>query len=178
MFTSKIVYCLWVTLAKEDDNFVIQTTKPLPKFKNWSEQEQIRFIRERILGKSNERLVQVSDLILLNFSISLFTMKIMRITTLVSVVRGMTKWKRKYKDKDNRSLLKPQESVSRKSRNFSGPFRVTWFSLHVQNEGTSKHATLQLFQCLFPSRHTRRIALQNKQFEISGPKAFRETGPS
>ena len=69
MFTSKIVYCLWVTLAKEDDNFVIQTTKPLPKFKNWSEPEQLRFIRERILGKSNERLVQVSDLILLNFSI-------------------------------------------------------------------------------------------------------------
>ena len=125
MFTSKIVYCLWVTLAKEDDNFVIQTTKPLPKFKNWSEQEQIRFIRERILGKSNERLVQVSDLILLNFSISLFTMKIMRITILVSVVRGMTKWKRKYKDKDNRSFLRPQESVSRKSRNFSGAFRVT-----------------------------------------------------
>ncbi|XP_015748257.1 PREDICTED: uncharacterized protein LOC107328056 [Acropora digitifera] len=61
MFTSKIVYCLWVTLAKEDDNFVIQTTKPLPKFKNWSEQEQIRFIRERILGKSDERLVQLES---------------------------------------------------------------------------------------------------------------------
>ena len=60
MFTSKIVYCLWLTLARENDNFVVQTTKPLPKFKNWSEQEQTRFIKERILGKSNEQLVQVS----------------------------------------------------------------------------------------------------------------------
>ncbi|XP_068716270.1 uncharacterized protein [Montipora foliosa] len=58
MFTSKIVYCLWLTLAREDDNFVVHTTKPLPKFKNWSEQEQIRFIKERILGRSNKQLVQ------------------------------------------------------------------------------------------------------------------------
>ncbi|XP_067020489.1 uncharacterized protein [Acropora muricata] len=58
MFTSKIVYCLWLTLAKEDDNFVIQTTKPLPKFKNWSEQEQITFMKERILRKSNEPFFQ------------------------------------------------------------------------------------------------------------------------
>ena len=60
MFTSKIVYCLWLTLAKEDDNFVIQTTKPLSKFKNWSEQKQITFMKERILRKSNEQLFQVS----------------------------------------------------------------------------------------------------------------------
>ena len=61
MFTSKILYCLWVTLADENDNFVIETTKPLPKFKNWSEKEQIKFIRERILGKTNEELAQVTQ---------------------------------------------------------------------------------------------------------------------
>ena len=36
--------------------------------------------------------------------------------------------------------------VSRKSRNFSGAFRVTCFSLYLQNEGASRHETLQLFQ--------------------------------
>ena len=60
MFTAKILYCLWVTLANEDDNFVLVTTKPLPKFKEWSEEQQIKFIRERILGKTNEELVKVS----------------------------------------------------------------------------------------------------------------------
>jgi len=59
MFTSKILYCLWVTLANEEDNFVIETTKTLPKFKNWSEKHQMKFIRERILGKTNDELAQV-----------------------------------------------------------------------------------------------------------------------
>lgn len=61
MFTSKILYCQWVTLASEDDKFVINTTKPLPKWKNWSEKEHIKFIRERILRKSNDELAQVSE---------------------------------------------------------------------------------------------------------------------
>lgn len=61
MFTAKIMYCLWVTLAEKDDNFVIETTKPLPeKYNTMSQEEQIKFIKERILGKSNEELVQVS----------------------------------------------------------------------------------------------------------------------
>ena len=60
MFTSKILYCQWLALANEDDIFVIKTTKPLSKWKNWSEKEQIKFIRERILGKSNEELAQVT----------------------------------------------------------------------------------------------------------------------
>ena len=106
MFTSKIVYCLWLTLAKEDDNFVIQTTKPLPEFKNLSEQEQIRFIRERILGKSNEQLVQVSDFILLELSILLFMMNIMRMMILVLVVTGMTNFQGDYEDDGNRTLIK------------------------------------------------------------------------
>lgn len=60
MFTSKILYCQWATLAKEDDIFVIKTTKPLPNLNNWSDEEHIKFIRERILGKSNEELARVN----------------------------------------------------------------------------------------------------------------------
>ncbi|XP_068718076.1 uncharacterized protein [Montipora capricornis] len=58
MFTAKILYCLWVTLADEDDIFVIQTTKSLPTFKKLTEEEQIKFIKERIIGKTNEELVK------------------------------------------------------------------------------------------------------------------------
>ena len=60
MFTAKIMYCLWVTLAQDDDTFVLETTKSLPKkYKKMSEKQQKEFIRERILGKSNEELVKV-----------------------------------------------------------------------------------------------------------------------
>jgi len=62
MFTAKIMYCLWVTLAEKDDNFVIETTKPLPKkYKKMSRKEQMTFIKERILGRSNEELSQVNE---------------------------------------------------------------------------------------------------------------------
>ena len=65
MFTAKIMYCLWVTLAEKDDNFVIETTKPLPKkYNNMSRKEQMEFIKERILKKSNEELIQVSACVL------------------------------------------------------------------------------------------------------------------
>ena len=61
MFTAKIMYCLWVSLAEKDDNFVIETTKPLPKkYNNMSRKQQMEFIKERILGKSNEELIKVS----------------------------------------------------------------------------------------------------------------------
>ena len=60
MFTSKILYCQWAALAKEDDIFVIKTTKPLSNMNNWSEEEHIKFIRGRILGKSNEELARVN----------------------------------------------------------------------------------------------------------------------
>ena len=58
-FTAKMLYCLWVTLPEEDDNFIIETTKPLPEWKDMSEKEQKQFIRERIIGQSNEDLVKV-----------------------------------------------------------------------------------------------------------------------
>ena len=54
-----MLYCLWVTLPEEDDNFIIETTKPFPNWKNMSEKEQKQFIREQIRGKSNEELVKV-----------------------------------------------------------------------------------------------------------------------
>ena len=60
MFTSKILYCQWAALAKENDIFVIKTTKPLSSMNNWSEEEHIKFIRGRILGKSNEELARVN----------------------------------------------------------------------------------------------------------------------
>ena len=56
--------------------------------------------------------------------------------------------------------------VSRKPRNFSGVFRVTQFSLYLQNEGVSRHETLQLFLFLFPLQQVKRSALQNKQVVI------------
>ena len=55
--------------------------------------------------------------------------------------------------------------VSRKSRNFSGVFRVT-FSLYLQNEGVSRHETLQLFLCLLPLQHIKRPVLQNKKVVV------------
>jgi len=75
----------------------------------------------------------------------------------------MTRWvPRKHwpLSTDSLSHLGP---ISRKSRNFSGVFRVTQFSLYLQNEGVSRHETLQLFLFLFPLQHMKRPALQNKQ---------------
>ncbi|KAL9973863.1 hypothetical protein ACROYT_G020369 [Oculina patagonica] len=58
-YTAKMLYCLWLTLPEEDDQFIIETTKPLPpKWNNMSEKEQIKFIRERIIGKTNEELAK------------------------------------------------------------------------------------------------------------------------
>ncbi|KAJ7389684.1 hypothetical protein OS493_029576 [Desmophyllum pertusum] len=65
MFTSKILYCLWTTLAKEEDNFVTTTTKSLPKWKHMhAVKEQIQFIRDRILGRTNEELAQDEEAML------------------------------------------------------------------------------------------------------------------
>jgi len=51
-----------VTLPEEDDNFIIETTKPLPeKWKNLSQEEQKRLIKDRIIGKSNEELAKVNE---------------------------------------------------------------------------------------------------------------------
>ena len=62
--------------------------------------------------------------------------------------------------------LTDQGPVSRKSRNFSGLFRVTYFSSYLQNEGVSRHETLQLFLFLLPLQHIKRPALQNKHVVV------------
>ena len=59
-----------------------------------------------------------------------------------------------------------QGPVSRKSRNFSGTSRLTQFSLYLQNEGVSRHKTLQLLLFLFPLQHMKRPALHNKQVGV------------
>ena len=59
-----------------------------------------------------------------------------------------------------------QGPVSRTSRNFSGAFRVTYFSLYLQNEGVSRHETLQLFLLLFPLQDMKRPALHNQQVAV------------
>ena len=61
------------------------------------------------------------------------------------------------------NILSDQGPVSRKSRNFSGAFRVTQFFLYLQNGGVSRHETLQLFLFLFTLQRMKRSALQNKQ---------------
>ena len=58
MFTAKILYCYWVCMSEEFDNFVLQTTKPLPT-ENLAGTDNVTYIRENILGKTNEELAQV-----------------------------------------------------------------------------------------------------------------------
>ena len=69
MFTAKILYCNWVCLSEEFDNFVLETTKPLPTGNvPGTEVDYVTYIRENILGKSNEDLAKVPQNIMLNFS--------------------------------------------------------------------------------------------------------------
>ena len=65
-----------------------------------------------------------------------------------------------------------QGPVSQTSPNFSGVFRVTKLSMYLQNEGVSRHETLQLSLFLFPLQNMKRPALQNKQV-VSLQMAFR-----
>ncbi|XP_067049281.1 L-tyrosine decarboxylase-like [Acropora muricata] len=53
-FTSKLMYCLWTTLARDEDPFVVVTTKPLKGEK--IPQNPVQFIRDNIMGKSNEEI--------------------------------------------------------------------------------------------------------------------------
>lgn len=63
MFTSKILYCHWVCMAEDFDNFVLETTKPLPDGEVPGEDIDYKtFIRENILAKTNEELSKVHTL--------------------------------------------------------------------------------------------------------------------
>lgn len=65
IYSTKIYYCYWLTLAKENDNFSIQTLIPLPNeimdldnkhvILNGSE-EILSYIRNHIIGKTNEEI--------------------------------------------------------------------------------------------------------------------------
>ncbi len=67
MFSAKIYYCYWLTLAKEDDPFELQTLIPLPKRIQAGntllegKEQMLQFIRENIVGKSNEEIAQNQD---------------------------------------------------------------------------------------------------------------------
>lgn len=50
MFAAKLNYCMWMTVAKDDDPFLCVSLIPLRT--NWSMEKSKQFIRERILGKS------------------------------------------------------------------------------------------------------------------------------
>lgn len=64
MFTSKILYCYWVCMAEDTDDFFCETTKPLPSGKipvspdSDEEVDYKTFIKRNVLGKSNEELSQ------------------------------------------------------------------------------------------------------------------------
>ena len=58
MFTSKILYCYWACLAEDDDNFVVETNKPLPN------EHAKKIMKEKIIGKSNEEIAQVQSRII------------------------------------------------------------------------------------------------------------------
>ena len=55
-FTSKLMYCLWTTLAFDKDPFVVVTTKPL---RSELVADPVQFIRDNIMGKSNEDIAKV-----------------------------------------------------------------------------------------------------------------------
>lgn len=60
MFTSKILYCYWVCMTEDFDNFVLETTKALPDGKvPGGDVDYKTFIEENILGKTNEELSKV-----------------------------------------------------------------------------------------------------------------------
>ena len=56
--------------------------------------------------------------------------------------------------------------VCRKSRNFSGLFRMPQFPLYHRNVEVLSHQTSQLSFFLWPQKHVKRPAFQNKQIEV------------
>ena len=52
------MYCLWTTIAQDGDPFIAVTTKPLEIRINL--ENPVQFIRDNIMGKSNEELEEVT----------------------------------------------------------------------------------------------------------------------
>lgn len=67
LFSAKIYYCYWLTLAEESDCFEIQTLVPLPKAiqagtaRLEGKEQILNFIRENIINKSNEEIAANPD---------------------------------------------------------------------------------------------------------------------
>lgn len=67
MFSSKIYYCYWLTLAEENDEFELQTLIPLPDSikvgtdELHGKEQMLKFIRENILDKTNEEIAKNQD---------------------------------------------------------------------------------------------------------------------
>jgi len=69
MYSTKIFYCYWITLAGDEDNFKIEPMVPLPnkltgpneKVLGNDESSIKDFIRTNIIGKSNEEIAQNPD---------------------------------------------------------------------------------------------------------------------
>ena len=69
MYSTKIFYCYWITLASDGDNFKIEPIVPLPdqlmgpngKMLGNNENSIKNFIRNNIIGKSNEEIAQNPD---------------------------------------------------------------------------------------------------------------------
>lgn len=53
------MYCYWVCLAEDDDDFVVETTKPLPNEIPGLTEDPKTFIKKNILGRSNEDIAKV-----------------------------------------------------------------------------------------------------------------------
>ena len=62
--------------------------------------------------------------------------------------------------------------VSRKSRNFTGHFRVSQFPLYLKNGKDLSHQTSQSFFFLLPLKHVKRLTFQNERLAVS-QMAFR-----
>ena len=52
------MYCLWTTIAQDQDPFIVVTTKPLTS--EIVREDPVQFIRDNIMGKSNEEIEKVT----------------------------------------------------------------------------------------------------------------------
>ena len=64
-------------------------------------------------------------------------------------------------------IVTVQGPVSRKSRNFTGHFRVTQFPLYLKNGEDLSRQTSQSFFFYLPWKHVKRSAFQNKRLAVS-----------
>ncbi|EDO30282.1 predicted protein [Nematostella vectensis] len=59
MFASKLMYCMWTCLARDDDPFFVIPTKPLPPDRTY--QEHIKYMRDNIIGRTNAEIAKNAE---------------------------------------------------------------------------------------------------------------------